>query len=304
MTFDAARLDAARMARVPFADAWRALPDPADAGAFDPGSVTDRLGLYRLLIERGNPGDALGAHDERSPLWGYASQLAWQHRSGRLGDGGDRIAPASWWGACNYALCVVPYLAAAELGVVPRLRGPAAPAWYEAALPRWRDALALLVAARPGDDLEPARLAIWGAHVDSIDRAVRAHAAEFATLPPTEQRFARGWVRMVELFGAAAWPTDLVELTADEPAALPGRVLADDAAVAALPAAERRTARMVIGLGDRPGWRWRVDVAGWRVMMRSRGARDDAALILRGLLGRGRGAWPGRARAVRAVLGR
>src|SRR5437016_3985991 len=116
MAFAATRPDRERLARVPFGDAWLALAEPDESVACDPHSMRARLAMYRLLVEHGHSHGAFGAHDELSPFWGYASQLAWQHASGRLGDARrDAIDPASWWGACNYALSVVPYVAAAGL---------------------------------------------------------------------------------------------------------------------------------------------------------------------------------------------
>ncbi len=275
--FDPTRPDRALLAGVPFGDAWLELA----AAPSDPREVTSRLAMYRLLIERGNAHGAFGPNDALSPWWGYASQLAWQHRSGRLG--GARITEGSWWGACNYALSVVPYVAAARLGLVPPLDARV-PADYDAALASWRVALDAARAPRAGDDLEPARIAIWRAHVASIAIAVGRHRAELHAMPPLEQRFARGWVRMVDLFGAAALRTDLERLVGGS-GALPGRVLADDATLAALERAERRTAKRVLALADRPRWRWAIEVRAWRRMMRTRPARDEAESLIGGLLG-------------------
>jgi hypothetical protein len=294
--FDPSRPDRALLAGVPFGDAWLDLA----AAPSDPREVTSRLAMYRLLIERGNAYGAFGPNDALSPWWGYASQLAWQHRSGRLGETAPAsrdlfpasstaegrcgsIEERSWWGACNYALSVVPYVAAARLGLVPPFDAEI-PADYDAALASWRVALEAARTPRAGDDLEPARIAIWRAHVASIAIAVGRHRAELRAMPPLEQRFARGWVRMVDLFGAAALRTDLERLVGGS-GALPGRVLADDATLDALDRGERRTARRVLALADRPRWRWALEVRAWRRMMRTRPARDEAELLIGGLLG-------------------
>jgi len=275
--FDPSRPDRALLAGVPFGDAWLALA----AAPTDPREVTSRLAMYRLLIERGNAHGAFGPNDALSPWWGYASQLAWQHRSGRLGEG--PIDENSWWGACNYALSVVPYVAAARLGLVPPL-DVQVPADYDAPLASWRVALDAARAPRAGEDLEPARIAIWRAHVASIAIAVGRHRDELRAMPPLEQRFARGWVRMVDLFGAAALRTDLERLVGGS-GALPARVLADDTTMAALDRAERRTAKRVLALADRPRLRWALEVRAWRRMMRTRPARDEAETLIGGLLG-------------------
>ena len=281
-----------------FGDAWLALADPSDRGACDPFDVRDRLALYRLLVERGNATGAFGAHDELSPFWGYASQLAWQHRSGRLGDPATTtIDPASWWGACNYALSVVPYAAAVALGIVPSLRFASPPRVYDPALAEWRDAFAVIHAARgddPGDG-DRVRVATWRAHLASISIACALHRAELAALPIEEQRFAHGWVRMVDLFGAAAIRTDLARLADERDAALPSRVLD---AIADLPRAERSMARRVSALAARPHWRWLAELTAWRRTMRSRSARAESSALLAIFVGRAGSNWPLRFRAL------
>ena len=300
--FDATRAPRALLARIPFGDEWLALPDPAARAACDPDDAGVRMALYRLLVERTSPRRAFGAHDELSPFWGYASQLAWQRKSGRLGGTGDAIAPSSWWGACNYALSVVPYLAAAQLGIVPALPLPPPPRVHDRSIASWREALATMQRLAPGDDHDPVRLAVWRAHLESIEAAVRAHAAAHRALPAGERGFARGWVRMVELFGSAGWRTDLDRLVEQGGGALPPRVLGDDDALADFTRAERATARRVIALGARPAWRWQLETRVWRRVMRTPAARADAETILAGLFGRGRDAWPVRARALRLAL--
>ncbi len=296
--------------RVTFGELWLSLRDPSDDGACDPASVLGRMALYRLLVERcGEPG-AFGAGDALSPFWGYASQLAWQQRSGRLarpeGGGtppGDRIDSTSWWGACNYALCVVPYVAGIQLGAVPPLRFPPDHAdgeisRYPDALSRWRDAIRRMQKLRPGGDTDSLRLMIWAAHLASTRTATRIHGSKLRAMSGAEQRFAQGWVRMVDLFAAAGLRTDLAYLAERGSGALPSRQLrASDAdgAFADLPRAEQSAARRVIALGDRPWWRWSVDRSIWRRIMRTRAAREDAQAILSGMFGRGRTAWRSRA---------
>lgn len=295
MAFVPSRPDPALIAGIPFGEAWLALSDPSDRGRCDPFSVSDRMGLYRLLVERCNPHGGLGTDDRMSPFWGYASQLAWQHRSGRLGAASsDAIAPASWWGVCNHALCVVPYAAAMELGAVPTLvfehRGAAvAPVAAEHArsMDRWCHAIGAMIALRPGDDVEPVRFAVWRAHLTSIETAVRVHRNAFDAMPAAERRFASGWVRMVDLFGACAMRTDLARLSGGD-GSLPPRVLADDR-VDDLSRHERSTIRRVFALADRPRWRWALELKVWRRMMRTRPARDDSEGVLATLLGKAAG---------------
>ena len=228
-----------------------------------------------------------------SPFWGYDAQLAWQHASGRLGEG-DTIASSSWWGACNFALCIVPYAAAMEHDLVPR--EPLDVSAYGPVMHHWHGAFHRMHSLEPGDDLEPLRFAVWRAHLASITLAVERHEAQRARLPAAEQRFARGWIRMVDLFGAAALRTDLDYLT-PRPASLPSHIL--DGAFDDLPRYERSTARRVIALGDRPAWRWPVELAMWKRMMRTRGARDQLDAVMIDLFGK---SLRGKLRAVRRAI--
>jgi hypothetical protein len=277
MAFAQQPADPARLARIEFGRDWSALSDPADRPECDPMEVSVRLGLYRLLVEQTNRHGGFGRHHEASPFWGYASQLAWQHRSGRLGSAPGVIAADSWWGACNYALSVVPYAAAMELGVVPRLDLTVADR-YAAVLPAWRAAMVAMTSG-PRIDLDGVRVSVWRAHLASIRLAVAAHRAEYAAMPAPERRFARGWVRMVDLFAAAALRTDLDKLVETGGGTLPSRILSD-AVQADLARHERNTVRRVGALADRPDWLWAIELALWRRIMRTRAARADGETLL------------------------
>ncbi|MEO8846151.1 MAG: hypothetical protein ABI591_26980, partial [Kofleriaceae bacterium] len=126
--------------------------------------------------------------------------------------------------------------------------------------------------------------------------AVDRHTHELARLPATEQAFARGWIRMVDLFGAAALRTDLEYLT-PRPASLPSQLL--DGSFADLPRYERSTARRVIALGERPAWRWPLELAAWNRMMRTRPARDQLEAVMVELFGKG---LRGKLRAARRII--
>lgn len=293
MSFEASRPDPARLARMPFGDDWLGLVDPMDLVQADPMDARVRMGMYRHLIERLNPHGRFGKHDELSPFWGYASQLAWQQRSGRLGGSGHAIADGSWWGACNYALSVVPYVAAMQLELVPRL--PIAMPGFVSVMPAWHAALRALV-DRDADH-DTARVLVWAAHLASITLAVANHDVAFQALPLDEQRFARGWVRMVDLFAAAAVRTDLDKLVETGGGALPPRMLREDDPLDTFHRHEKSTVRRVGELADRPSWRWTMEVRVWRHIMRTRAARADAEQLLAGMLGKHE-RWPATVRAI------
>jgi len=320
MAFDPSRPDAERCTKVGLGE-WLAVDDPVDTGRCDPWDVRHRMALYRLLVERTNARGALGERDELSPFWGFATQLAWQHRSGRTsrdGASSTRIDTHGWWGICNYALSIVPYAAAMQIGAVPVLHleepagefflgrvytreGTVVPApTYAAAFAAWRDALGAMVRLARGDDIEPVRFAVWRAHLASIEAAVRAHRCELGRMHASEARFGRGWVRMVDLLGTAAARVDLAELADRGAGSLPSRMLSDTKLDNRH---ERSAARRIIRLGEVPSWAWRLQLDGWRRMMRTRAAREEYGTLLRGLFGLGSDVWTIRRRALGLVLG-
>ena len=295
MAFDGARPDPEKLSRLPFGDAWHALVDPSDLAVCDVMDTRVRLGMYRMLIEKLNPHGLYGTRDELSPFWGYASQLAWQQRSGRLGGTQHAIADASWWGACNYALSVVPYAAAMQRGHVPALRFEVAPL-YAPVMSAWHRAFDVIVARHT--DLDRVRVAVWRAHLMSITLAVKSYDIAYRAMPATERRFARGWVRMVDIFAAAGVRTDLDKLVETGGGALPARVLREEDALEGMHRHEISTVKRVGMLADEPRWRWALAMRVWRRIMRTPRARADAENILAGVFGKGAQVWPVRARAL------
>ena len=261
-------------------------------GRFDPFSFPQRMAAYRMLIDATNRRGQFGTDNRRNPLWGLVFQHHWQWRSGRLGarsqvDGTiDADAP---WGYGNYALCVIPWLAAASTGLVPDLPvvpapGPSrfdyGPDPLQAGTADWRRFFTAADAADPGDD-EPVRLAMWKAHKSCLD--VVAHG--LATVDPgsdapAELAFLRGWCRMVDYLWAAAWRTDFDFTVTNGLEVLPDRLLDDPARRADLPGRVARNVSTVIRLSRTPPWRHRLNLLLWRRAMRSREARDDVLVML------------------------
>ncbi|XP_054849886.1 protein LEG1 homolog [Eublepharis macularius] len=89
----------------------------------------ERMGLYKLMLNHSAKYfAALGANNEGNILWGLPLQHGWQYRSGRLADplhftscghkDGDNLCLSvhNWWACANYALSIIPFLAAVESG--------------------------------------------------------------------------------------------------------------------------------------------------------------------------------------------
>jgi uncharacterized protein DUF781 len=275
------------------------------AGCFDPFRFDHRMAAYRLLIGTINRDGRFGVDNRRNPLWGLMFQHQWQFRTGRLGtetrqDG--RIDPDAPWGYGNYALCVIPWLGAVAAGAVPELAvapppGPSrfsyasgggteplrVPAEFQPGVEDWK-AFFLLVEATPaGADDEPVRLALWKAHKTCLDViADRISGIDPAPWSPLELTFLRGWCRMVDYLWVAAWPTDFDFMTTHGMDVLPERLLTGDDLRAGgdLPDRVMGNLRAVLGLARMPEWRYRVNLAAWKRVMRTRPARDEVVPLL------------------------
>ncbi|CAE8647021.1 unnamed protein product [Polarella glacialis] len=176
-------------------------------------------------------------------LWGYAVQLDWQWRSGRLGcEAGDSsIAPESWWGRMNYTLCALPYVAAADAGLLELdSEFVASGGAEEASRPEfaearalwaelWRNLLHRLASAGGAPLTDRERDALqseaWKAHTASCNASTPLYSAEFALLPIAEQSFGAGWARFVEVLAAIHWRTDLDFIAQTGAGYLPPHVL-------------------------------------------------------------------------------
>ena len=271
-----------------FYDAWQAATEPfAETEDF-----RARMAMYRAMVE-----GCTNFPSGMNPFWGYASQLAWQLSSGRLETTTNAISPDSWWGRCNFALSVVPYIAAMEVGIVPVL--PLAAPAHAAAMPLWREAFIVMQTSR---DLDAIRVALWRAHRVAITLAARLFRREHALLPRGEQRFTLGWIRMVDLFSAAAIRTDLEKLFEVGTITLPPRILRADDDYADFTKHQRSVSRYVSSLADPPEWQWILGLATWRRMMRTAPARADAEYLAAAILGRGTQVWTKRLQAARYLI--
>src|SRR5882724_5038625 len=185
-------------------------------------------------------------------------QLQWQCRTGRLGpttrtDG--RIDPDTAWGYGNYTLSVIPWLGAAAAGVVPRLEiadapttsrfryvlGGVVPDELARGVAAWRNFFELVRNSPATSDHEPIQIALWRAHKTCLDVVVTAIAdIDPAPYAPLELTFLRGWCRMVDYLGAAAWPTDFDFMTSHGLDVLPECLLERRADLGELPDKVRR----------------------------------------------------------------
>lgn len=291
------------LAELDLFDTWRLVEPLVDH--FDPFRFHHRMAVYRLLIDTTNRDGLFGADNRRNPLWGLMFQHQWQFRTGRLGADSQRtgrIDPDAPWGYGNYTLCVIPWLGAVEAGVVEpvsltapphpsRFAYPAGdfadlvlPAGFHRGVADWKAYFSLVQSARPGDDIEPLRMALWKAHKTCLDIVVAPlQHIDAAPYSDTELRFLRGWCRMVDYLWVAAWPTDFDFMCAQGLDVLPERLLVDPADLRTgsdLAPEMRRTLRGIIELGELPDWRYQLNLTLWKRVMRTRSAREDVVDLL------------------------
>lgn len=223
---------------------WTTVDDLTDR--FDSYRFEHRMAAYRMLIDVTNDGGRFGADNRLNLLWAWMFQLQWQCRTDRLGattstDG--RIDPDAPWAYGNYTLSVVPWLGAVRAGVVAPAEiadAPApsrfgyvhagvVPAELARSVEQWPDYFALVKTAQASADTEPIRIALWKAHKTCLDVVVTAIAdIDPALYAPIELTFLRGWCRMVDYLGAAAWRTDFDSMTEHGLDVLPEILLEQD----------------------------------------------------------------------------
>jgi len=265
---------------------------------FHPFRFEHRMASYRRMIDATNAAGLFGADNRYNPLWALTFQLQWQCRTGRLGattstDG--RIDPDAPWAYGNYTLSVIPWLGAVRAGVVPRLeivdapaasrfryvRGGVVPGELARSVERWQSYFALVKETRATTDFEPMRIALWRAHKTCLDVVVKAIAdIDPAPFAPLELTFLRGWCRMVDYLGAAAWRTDFGFMTEHALDVLPELLLERRADLRALPDRVRRNVASVIRLATTSPRRYALNLWLWRRIMRTRAARDDVLALL------------------------
>lgn len=284
---------------------WSALPPLADAA--DPFVYEQRMAIYKLLIESMNDRGVFGAENERNVFWGYFFQLEWQWRSGRLQLDATlpgRIDPNSMWGHANYSLSVIPYIAAAQLGIAPEIEllAPAGestvdypqgggragayriPPLFEEPLRQWRRFFEYVRQFEPGNDIEPVRRLQWDAHKSSlvkVEHGVFELGRRFSS--PGERDFLLGWIRMVDFLGTAAWRTDLIYMLENGIGTLPERALtAQDVPGRIVDMDERvnNNLRNIIGLTHQSKLRFAFNLYLWKRAMRTRQARDEVLPML------------------------
>lgn len=294
-----------QLARADFFPEWSSLP--SFAAEIDPFAYTGRLLVHKLVLDALNVHGAFGAGNELNPFWGNVFHLAWQWRSQRLtlpNSEPGRIHPHSMWGYANYAVSVIPLIAAIntgalkpvavlppyEHGVISYAHGGGKSAYivpdeFSEALPAWSEFFRAALDLKPGDpDLDPLRFLFWRAQrasllgvVPTIDeRGLHYHTRN-------ELNFMLGWIRLVDYWGAAAWRSDLDFMLRHGVGGLPERQLTADDKPGRSRGLSPRASMMIaalLKLTQQSKFRAALDLFWWKRAMRSPRARADAVELL------------------------
>ncbi|CAF0813421.1 unnamed protein product [Adineta ricciae] len=217
----------------------------------DPWLYIDRLGLYKILIITTTPlMPFCSSSNVSNILFGLPSQFGWQFDSNRLFSNGSRkISTDSWWGAANYYLSVIPFLAAVDAGVIQQdsfelvqrenFCSSSSECFREIpeAMTLWRTFFTNLRQANYCQSnsfdnriMDRCYLApMWSAHRASIRYALPMIASKIPLLPSvTEQRFGVGWAHLVDFIGMARENTNLSNVLKYQDAFFPYRLLRND----------------------------------------------------------------------------
>jgi hypothetical protein len=265
------------------------------------------MAVYKLLIESLNERGVFGTENELNIFWGYVFQVNWQFSSGRLqlkDTPPGRIDPNSPWGYANFSLSVIPYIAAAQLGIVPQIEilAPAGesaveyakgggragayqiPAIFDAAVREWQQFFKVIQQIDPGQDVELVRFIQWKAHGSSLIAAepgIVTLGSRYTS--KSELDFLIGWIRMVDFLAAAAWRTDLIYMLENGVGVLPRRVLTEQDLLGNVVDMDERVnnnIKSIIGLTRQSKLRYAFNLYLWKRAMRSRQARDEVLPML------------------------
>ncbi|CAF1359021.1 unnamed protein product [Adineta ricciae] len=217
----------------------------------DPWLYIDRLGLYKILILTTTPlMPFCSSSNVSNILFGLPSQFGWQFDSNRLFSNGSRkISTDSWWGAANYYLSVIPFLAAVDAGVIQQdsfelvqrenFCSSSSQCFHEIpeTMTLWRTFFSNLRQANYCQSnsfdnriIDRCYLApMWSAHRASIRYALPMIASKIPLLPSvTEQRFGLEWAHLVDFIGMARENTNLSNVLKYQDEFFPYRLLRND----------------------------------------------------------------------------
>jgi len=254
-----------------FDEYWSNVQDLADTNgtAIDGYSFLGRMAVVKHLIFGLDPAHLWERRDttchfrEWHWLWGYACQMDWQHRSGRLLIGAsqmtekDRISKDSWWGYMNFCFSVCIFVGAQRAGITTmniefdivstsllendKCVQQCVGAWehlFNNGYIEFKDSIHDNVSDETFRQHSfQFHQAVWEAHTSVIECVVGLDTQNtinpimpemLCLLTEAERNFGLGWCRMVDILAACCFPTDLVTLKQDGAGFLPIQIVSDE----------------------------------------------------------------------------
>jgi len=207
----------------------------------NPWIFSQRHAMVQLLVNRTTSlVPRWATNPPKNLLWGVLLQLEWQHNTSRLNKeySNDTINGDFWWACINYYLSVVPYIAAMEVGIVPK---------YQVLPPtnisklnkfcvtfkdcdsnlmgKWKDLFIKIKHSQSMEDYEdPLSGLLWNAHRTSIHTALPQFKYELSLLDESERNFGSGWADFVEYIATSRYQSDFINTHLSQ-RMLPPRVL-------------------------------------------------------------------------------
>ncbi|KAI5944407.1 Protein LEG1 [Manis javanica] len=207
----------------------------------DPWVYTDRLGMYKILINKtATYFEKYAPENEQNILWGLPVQHGWQYRTGRLADprrwtdcgyeSGDRlcISVDSWWADVNFFLCALPFLAAVDSDIMgissdqvmllpPSkdqtkfcLNVSSCQSSFPGKMRQWIAFFQHLQS--PSTSFDELLEYLWGAHTSTLDYTDKSLNERLEYLSKPEANFGRNWATAVKYLGASLFPTTLIRV--------------------------------------------------------------------------------------------
>ncbi|KAG8510873.1 Protein LEG1, partial [Galemys pyrenaicus] len=206
----------------------------------DPWIYFDRLGAYKILINNTSTFfERFAAGGEQNILWGLALQNGWQYISGRLADpkqitncGYESnhlcISVDSWWADLNYFLCVLPFLAAVDSGImrissdqVSFLPPPveqtkfcfnvsSCKSSYPGLMKKWNVFYQHLQS--PFSRFEDLLKYYWDAHTSTLEATYRTFEDRLQYYSKPEEDFERKWLLVLKYLAEMQLPTTLIRV--------------------------------------------------------------------------------------------
>uniref|UniRef100_A0A8D2DI15 Protein LEG1 homolog n=1 Tax=Sciurus vulgaris TaxID=55149 RepID=A0A8D2DI15_SCIVU len=218
----------------------------------DPWVFPERLGMYKILLNQtATYFEKFASENEQNLLWGLPVQHGWQYSSGRLADPSRRtdcgyesnhlcISVDSWWADLNYFLCVLPFLAAVDSGILGissdqvRLLPPPMDQKrfcydvsgcllsFPKAMNKWSDFYKYVLS--PSSTFDDLLKYLWDAHIFTLTNTLNTFEDRYVYYSEQEVKFEKDWSVAVEYIGVARIPTTLIRVHESQKG-LPPRIL-------------------------------------------------------------------------------